>query len=206
MPTIEAARSWYPQSDPVHGFDHVMRVHHLAERLAIAEEADQEIVLAAALLHDVESDRSEHHQAAAEFAAEILQSEGWEDERIAAVQHCIRAHRFRDESERPQSLEAKVLYDADKLDAIGATGVARAIAFALGAGQPVYAPPSSRFLHSGEREPFEPHSAYHEYLFKLRKLKDHLFTPTARNLAEERHRILVTYFEALDAEMHDSSP
>ena len=57
MPTIESARSWYPVNDPVHGFDHVLRVYHLAEQLALAEGADLEIVRAAALLHDAESEQ-----------------------------------------------------------------------------------------------------------------------------------------------------
>ena len=54
MPTIEQARAWYTDSDPVHDFDHVLRVYRLAERLAEAEGADLTIVRAAALLHDAE--------------------------------------------------------------------------------------------------------------------------------------------------------
>src|SRR3989304_3806485 len=99
MPTIETARAWYPDDDPVHGFDHILRVYRMAERLAHAEGADLEIVRAAALLHDAEgttpggAERANHHHSSAEFAAEILGAEGWSPERIAAVQHCIRAHR-----------------------------------------------------------------------------------------------------------------
>ena len=52
MPTLEQARQWYPEQDPVHGWDHILRVYHMAERLALAEGADLEIVHAAALLHD----------------------------------------------------------------------------------------------------------------------------------------------------------
>ena len=127
MPTIETARSWYPENDPVHGFDHVMRVYKMAERLAQAEGADLEIVRAATLLHDaegpgVEESREDHQHKSALFAHLVLQSEGWPEERIHAVAHCIRAHRFRDDREQPQPLEAKVLFDADKLDAIGAIG------------------------------------------------------------------------------------
>src|SRR4030066_267758 len=102
MPSIEQARAWAPDSGPVHGFDHVLRVYRMAERLAQAEGADLEIVRAAALLHDAEGSqtsggdagRVDHHHASAEFAREILEAEGWQAERIAAVQHCIRAHRF----------------------------------------------------------------------------------------------------------------
>lgn len=197
MPTLEQARRWYPEAvdftadDPVHGFDHVLRVYRLAERLALAEGADLEIVRAAALLHDAADRRNggerDHHQAAAEFARRQLQEEGWPPERIEAVEHCIRAHRFRHNSEAPASLEAQVLFDADKLDAIGATGVWRALGYAWQHGQPAYAEPSPRFLATHQLEAGEAHSAYHEHLFKLSKLKDRLFTRTARELAERRH-------------------
>lgn len=205
MPSLEQARAWYPEYDPVHGFDHILRVYRMAEKLAIAEGGDIEIVRAAALLHDAEGSatgggeegRLNHHQVSADFARQVLEAEGWPEERIAAVLHCIRAHRFRDESENPQTLEARILFDADKLDVIGAIGVARTIAYDVVVGQPIYSPPSDRFVRTGEREPDEPHTSYHEYLFKLRKIKERLHTKTARELAEERHRFLMEFFERL---------
>lgn len=208
MPTIEQARAWYASYDPVHGFDHVLRVYRMAERLARSEKADLEIVLAAALLHDAEgsateggdSGRRAHHQASAELAAQVLLEEGWPAGRIAAVTHCIRAHRFRDNSEPPQTLEAKILFDADKLEVIGAIGVARTIAYDVVVGAPFYEEPSEHFLKTGEEETGEMHSSYHEYLFKLRKIKDRLYTPTARSLAEGRHRFLDEFFSRLAAE------
>lgn len=207
MPTLEQAQAWYAQSDAVHNFAHVQRVYYLGERLARSENADLEIVRAAALLHDAQgaapgaAGRLEHHLASAEFALQVLTAEGWPPERIAAVQHCIRAHRFRDDSEPPATIEAKVLFDADKLDVLGAVGVERVIAYAVLAGQPVYAPPSAHFLQSGQVEPGEPHSAYHEYLFKLSKIKDRLYTPAARALAAVRHQYLDEFFHVLAAEM-----
>jgi uncharacterized protein len=207
MPDIEEARHWYPAADPVHGFDHVLRVYRLAERLARLEGADMQIVLAAVLLHDAQGGpanqaaRLDHQHASAEFAGQVLHAEGWPEPCIAAVQHCISAHRFRDESEQPATLEAQVLFDADKLDAIGAIGVARAIAYAALAGQPAYAPPSAGFLATGELDPGEPHSAYHEYLFKLRKLKDRLYTPAARVIAGERHATMAEFFNQLAKEI-----
>jgi uncharacterized protein len=210
MPTIETARKWYPVADLVHGFDHVLRVYHLADHLAQAEGADIKIVRAAALLHDVDSSqlkerqtrRLQHHIAAAEFAEQVLSAEGWSPEGIAAVSHCIRAHRFRDDLEQPQTLEAQVLFDADKLDAIGTIGVTRAIAFATQAGSPAYAPPSTKFIETGQLEDGELHSAYHEHLFKLSKIRIRLYTPTARVIAEERHRIMEDFFNQLSAEWH----
>jgi uncharacterized protein len=127
--------------------------------------------------------------------------EGWPAEKIAAVQHCIRAHRFRDDREPPATIEAQVLFDADKLDVLGAIGAARTIAYAVLAGEPIYAEPSPRFRSTGEKEPCEPHSAYHEYIFKLCKIKDRLFTATARRLAEERDAYLAEFFIQLGAEV-----
>ncbi len=207
MPTLEQARQWYSDADPVHDFAHIQRVYAMAERLAAAEGADLEIVRAAALLHDAEgsragsSARAGHHLASADFAAEVLSAEGWAADRIAAVQHCIRAHRFRDNREPPATPEARVIFDADKLDVIGAVGVARVIAYAVKVGQPVFAPPSARFLASGEPEPDEPHSAYHEFLFKLSRIRERLFTPAARQIAEERHDYIAGFFERLQQEM-----
>jgi len=208
MLTIEKARNWYLQSDPIHDFDHVLRVYAMAERLAKAEGADLEIVRAAALLHDARGSapgagqRANHHHSSAEFAESILKSEGWPREKIEAVLHCIRAHRYRDLSEPPQTLEAKVLFDADKLDVLGAIGAVRTILYAALDGKPAYTEPSDQFRQSGQEEPGELHSAYHEYLFKLCKIKDRLFTSTARALAEERHTFLVAFFEELRAEMN----
>ncbi len=207
MPTLEQARAWYTHSDAVHDFAHIERVYRMADRLAHAEGADLEIVHAAALLHDTgettpgAEERASHHFEAADFAAEVLQAEGWSAERIAAVQHCIRAHRYRDDREPPATPEAQVIFDADKLDVLGAIGVARAIAYATLAGEPVFAHPSARFLQSGEKEPGEPHSAYHEFLFKLRNVQARLFTPAARALAEGRSAYLSEFFEQLQAEL-----
>jgi len=210
MPSVETARAWYAGADLVHDFDHVMRVYRMAERLAHTEGADLEIVRAAALLHDAqgsapggeEQDRASHHQHSAEFARQILEHEGWPAARIEAVLHCIRAHRYRDTREPPATLEAQILFDADKLDVLGAIGAARTIAYAVLDGQPVYAEPSTHFIQTGEKEPGEPHSSYHEYLFKLSKVKDRLFTPTARALAAERHTYLENFFTRLADEEH----
>jgi len=207
MPSIEQARTWYKDADVVHDFEHVERVYRMAERLALAEGADLEIVHAAALLHDAEGtmpgaeERRDHHLSSAEFAARVLTEEGWPAGKIAAVQHCIRAHRFRDNREPPATIEARVLFDADKLDVLGAIGAARTIAYAVLAGEPIYAEPSERFRSTGEKEPWEPHSAYHEYIFKLCKIKERLFTATARRLAEERDAYLAEFFIQLGAEV-----
>ena len=124
MPTIESARAFYTAADPVHDFDHILRVLALAERVGRVEGADLEIVRAAVLLHDA-SGATPARRASAAITRSRPPSparcwgRGWPDERRAAVQHCIRAHRFRS-TEAPRTLEAKVLFDCDKLDVLGA--------------------------------------------------------------------------------------
>lgn len=220
MLSLETARAWYPLDDPVHGYDHIVRVYKIAEQLAAAEGADVEIVRAAALLHDVQetegkggqgadvppqeskepAQRSDHHRFAAKFTQQILEAEGWAEERITAVQHCILAHRFRDDTEHPVTLEAQILYDADKLDAIGAIGAARAIAFAIMEGKPIYTKPSDLFNQEGKLQPGETHSAYHEYIYKLCKISDRVFTTSGKVLAGQRHRVMSEFFEQLESE------
>jgi uncharacterized protein len=208
---IETARDWYPDDDPVHGFAHILRVLRMAEHLAGLEGADIEIVRAAALLHDaVDPNLAEqpaaearlaHHLASAAFARRVLSTAAWPAARIQAVEHCIRAHRFRDDREPPATLEARILFDADKLDAIGAIGIARAVAYAARAGQPFFAPVSEQFRQSGQLLPGEPHSAYHEHIFKLDRIPDRLFTESARWIAAERQAFMRTFFERLSVEL-----
>jgi uncharacterized protein len=206
MPTVKEAKTWYPLDDPVHGFDHVLRVLRMAERIGTQLSANMDVLKAAALLHDAagahpggSSSRGDHEHASAAFARHILEEKGWDHEAIDAVAHCIKAHRYRNQ-EQPKSLEARILFDADKLDVVGAFGVARTIGYAIQAGQPVYAKPSAKFMGSGEKEPNEPHSAYHEYLFKLRHVKDRLYTEIAKEIAEDRHEFLCAFFDQLAEE------
>lgn len=206
MPSLAQARAWYATADPVHAFDHIERVLALAERIGQTEGADMEVLRAAVLLHDAvnaapadAAGRAAHHKAAADFAYTILHAEGWPADRIAAVQHCIRAHRFRGD-EKPQTLEAKILFDSDKLDVLGAVGAARTIAYAALAGQPLTGEPSAQFRATGQKEPAEPHTPYHEFLYKLVHIKDRLYTPTARAIAADRHRYLAEYFARLQLE------
>ncbi len=208
MIDIEAARQYYAEHDGWNGFDHVLRVLRLAERIAREEGADLEIVRVAALLHDTgRADEQRtgvcHAQAGAEKARVILR--GWPPERIEAVAQAIAQHRFRG-ARGPSSLEAQVLFDADKLDAIGAIGVARAYAVAGQQQQHLWAQVPQEYIQRS-REAAQgdwvdgEHTPVHEFLFKLVKLRDLMYTPTGRRLAEGRHQYMVAYFERLEREI-----
>jgi uncharacterized protein len=200
--TIEEARRHYEGADAVHDFDHVLRVLALAERLAREEGADLEIVRTAVLLHDVargQGDRllADHAAAGAEVARRLLAH--YPPARVEAVAHAVAAHRFRS-GPVPQTLEARVLHDADKLDAIGAVGVARAFAFGGHEGQRLWAdvPPAYEESAATRHE----HTPVHEYHIKLLKIQDRLLTESARRLARERHKFMVAFFERLDQEVY----
>jgi uncharacterized protein len=195
--TIQEARQYYEGADAGHDFDHVLRVLALAERLGRSEGADLDIVRAAALLHDVARGQGvDHAQAGAELTYHLLA--GQPTERVEAVAHAVAAHRFRT-GPAPQTLEARVLHDADKLDAIGAIGVARAFAYGGHEGQRLWAevPPGC------EEDAIAPgeHTPVHEYHVKLLKVRDRLLTESARRLAEERHGFMVAFFERLEREV-----
>ncbi len=208
--TIEQARELYMDDDPVHDFAHVLRVLMLAERLAKMEGADLEIVQTAVLLHDIarpdddnadsdfalEADeKTDHAMLAGQRARRIL--EGSTPAFVDAVVHAIEAHRFRNDIE-PQTIEAKVLFDADKLDAIGAVGVARAFAYTGRHSMPLWGAVSEDY-RPGESD--EQHTANHEFHVKLKWIKDRLYTTSGRRIAEARHKVMVTFFEEMAAEV-----
>jgi len=208
MITIEEAQSHYPSEDAAHDFEHVLRVLRLAECIGVAEGADMEVLRAAVLLHDVARVAEDeggpcHAQAGAARAREILA--GHPADKVEAVAHAIASHRFRN-SVVPQTLEAQILYDADKLDAIGAIGVARAYAIAGRHAQRLWAPVPDFFARRGTAEARRDvtnaeHTPVHEYIFKLSRLKDSLFTATARAIAEGRHNYMAEFFARLEREI-----
>jgi uncharacterized protein len=205
MITIDEARSYYGDSDAVHDFDHVLRVLALAEHIGQAEGADMEIVRAAVLLHDVgraraDAEEIDHAVLGAAQAREILT--GRPPAKVEAVAHAVAAHRYRAAPE-PETLEAQVLFDADKLDAIGAVGIARAFAYGGAHGQRLWAPVESVDAARWKEEGDDPnaHTPIHEFVVKLSKLKGRLFTPIGHAIAEERHAFMVSFFERMDAEV-----
>lgn len=208
MIDIDAARAYYADNDTAHGFDHVLRVWRMAERIGRAEGATMEIVQAAALLHDLgRADEQRtgvcHAQASAARAREILA--GQDAHKVEAVCEAIAQHRFRGER-GPSTLEAQVLYDADKLDALGALGVARAYAIAGLYHQHLWAEVAEAYAQrapTAGRADLEAneHTPVHEFRFKLAKLADRLYTPTGRQIAKERHQFMATFFERLEREV-----
>jgi uncharacterized protein len=205
MITIEQARPFYSDDDPVHDFDHILRVLALAERIGAAEGADMDVLRAAALLHDVGRDEAgaaglDHAEFAAARAREILA--GQPAEKVEAVVDAIIAHRFRT-GPPPNSLEGRVLFDADKLDAIGAIGVARAFAYSGRAGKRLWGPVADDYLVRWQRGAAESdeHTAVHEFVVKLSRLKDRLFTSEGRRIARERHAVMAGFYERLADEV-----
>lgn len=197
MITIDQARALYSGADAAHSFDHILRVLALAEHIAAAEGADLEIVRTATLLHDIARLEPDHQQLGAARAREILA--GQPAERVEAVCHAIEAHRFR-KGPAPTTIEACCLFDADKLDAIGAVGVARSIAYGAVHGQRIWSQPLES-IDAGQPPGGDTYTPSHEFVYKLARLADMLTTATARRIAADRHRVMVEFFHRLDLEV-----
>jgi len=189
--SVERVKPLYG-GEAAHDFDHALRVLTTAERIGRAEGADPAIVRAAALLHDIgrEQERREggdHATLGATRARELLAD--WPAPAVDAVCHAIACHRFRVQRP-PRTVEAKVVHDADKLDAIGAVGVARAFAYGGAHGRRLWA-------EDGEGE----HTSLQEFRVKLRRIRERLLTDEARRIADERHAFMVTFFERMADEV-----
>ena len=204
---IDEVRRLYGEADSVHDFDHILRVLTLAERIARAEGADVELVRTAALLHDWGRAEAveralDHAQVAASRARTWLTARDYPPTQIDAVTHAIAAHRFRTEP-APATLEAQVLFDADKLDAIGAIGVARAFAYGGAHNQRLWAPISAVDLARWEDEGDDPqrHTPVHEFVVNLARIKDRLYTQEGRAIAAERHAYMAAFYERMTAEV-----
>jgi uncharacterized protein len=209
--SLNAARQWYERSGSGHDFDHVLRVLALAQQIAAAEGADPAVVYTAALLHDVgESEgRKDHHLRGAAIAREILLNQP--PEFVEAVAHAIEAHRFRADPV-PCTLEAKVVSDADKLDAIGAIGVARAFAHAGSRGTALWRKSWRQIAEAtlsslpmdasnGPQILGADYTPVHEFVYKLNRIPERLYTSTARSIAAERLQFMRAFFDRLDLEM-----
>jgi len=189
------------QAKGSHDFEHTMRVYHLCEHIGSVEGADMFILRLAALLHDIArplQDKSKgklcHAKEGAIVAGKILVSLGVDVNVINEVKHCIETHRFRND-DVPETIEAKILYDADKLDSIGSIGIARTYVFAGEVGAKVH---NDKGVNVLETESYGPEdTGYREYMVKLRHIAGKLITGEGKRIGQGRNEFMKSFYERL---------
>lgn len=171
-----------PLQGSVHSFDHVQRVYAIATFLAKEEKADLELVQMSALLHDVGRALGEpHNETGAKRTDEILTDLQYPPEKRDKIVRIVLHHPLRFKGTL-RSLEEQIIWDADKLDLLGVIGVARVFHF-----------------YGALNRSFDGAVKYcHD---QLRSIPNFMHTPTAKNLAERRHREAMSFLSALDKEL-----
>lgn len=194
--------------DSAHDKEHVYRVFYNALAIAEGEErVDYDVLTAACLLHDIGREEQYknpelcHAREGSKKAYAWLIDEGWTEEKAAHVRDCILTHRYRSEN-TPESVEAKILFDADKLDAAGTMGIARTLMYKALVGEPLYTVGRDGVPSDGSGG--EPPSFFHEYHFKLKNLYDNFYTKKGRELAEKKRRGAEAFYEAMLREVRDT--
>lgn len=192
-------------SNSSHDREHVMRVLYTALWLARTEQGvDCDILIAACLLHDIgreaqfQDPKVCHAAEGAKMAEAFLRGIDWNEERAKHVSDCIRTHRWRSD-DMPESMEAKILFDADKLDVSGAIGIARTLMYQGEAGEPLYTVNGGSVCPGTDRE--DPESFYKEYNIKLKGIGTALFTEEARRIARERSKAAEAFYNSLTQEV-----
>lgn len=192
-------------ADSAHDAEHIYRV--LSNAMVIAREetgVNYDILITACLLHDIGRpdqirDPSVCHAAVGcEKAYAFLTENGFSSDFAASVRDCIRTHRFR-KNDQPESLEAKILFDADKLDVVGAIGVARTLVYKGTVTEPLYTRRPDGTISDGAGE--EQHSFFREYHRKLNKLYDRFYTAAGCRLAQSRRAAAQSFYESLYREV-----
>lgn len=192
--------------DSAHDKEHVYRVLYNALEIAGSETApDYDVLITACLLHDI--GRREqfdnpvlcHAMVGGEKAYKFLTEHGFDSEFSGRVRHCIQTHRFR-RSMQPESMEAKILFDADKLDVTGALGIARALMYKGNVAEPIYTRLPDGSISDGTQDTAP--SFFYEFKFKLEKLYDKFYTAKGTQLAQERRQIAVAFYESLYREVN----
>ena len=193
-------------ADSSHDKEHIYRVLDNGIRIGREEgNVDWDVLIAACLLHDV--GRPEqfgdpalcHAQVGSEKAYRFLREQGFSEEFSEKVRHCVLTHRFR-KARPPQTLEAKILFDADKLDVTGALGVARTLQYKGNVGDPLYLRKPDGSVDDGTGEGGD--SFFREYKFKLEKLYDRFYTQTGALLAQQRRKAAADFYNALYQEVN----
>jgi uncharacterized protein len=190
--------------DPAHDFHHIMRVYKNAKLIGQHEGADMDVLLPAVLLHDIivypkgSAMSSRSSDESAELAENILQSHGYSQYEIKRISYCIQSHSF---TKRlvPASLEGKILQDADRLDALGAIGIARTFSVS-GSEKRTFYKADDPFYRSS-RELDDRQWTLDHFQTKLLKLKDLMHTKTAKKIAQERTTFMMLFIRQLQKEI-----
>ena len=194
--------------DSAHDKEHVYRVLYTA--LDIAQEegnVDYDILITACLLHDIgrkeqfENPKCCHAQVGAQKAFDFLINHNFDEAFAEAVRDCIQTHRYR-RNNLPQTKEAKILFDADKLDACGAIGIARTLIYKGRVEEPLYSLDAEGKVSDGSGD--DTPSFFQEYKYKLENIYDHFFTKCGAKLARMRQAAAVAFYDSMLAEVKAS--
>lgn len=188
--------------DSAHDKEHCYRVLYHALDLAVGEKTlvDYDVLIAACLLHDVgreeqHKDKSVcHAEAGSQKAQAHLLRQGWNPEQVKHIAECIYTHRFRSEHP-PQTSEAKILFDADKLDVCGTMGIARTLLYQGKMKQPIYSVTKDGRVLPGDVS--EQPSFLREYHRKLKHVQDRLYTDCAKEIARQKEKVLDDFYKEL---------
>jgi len=144
----------------------------------------------------------DHAVLGSEVASNILRTLEYEDEKIEKIKQCIVTHRFRT-GNIPNTIEAKILFDADKLDAIGAIGIARTFMLSGQFGQRLVLNNSvndylnKNTVENGRIKDISQHTPFIEYEVKLKKIPNKLYTEKAKEIGKERIEFMEEFFHRL---------
>ena len=201
--TLDEIKEMYESADSAHDFSHIMRVYNNAQEIGKAEGADMQVLLYAALLHDVGAE-SRLSEASAEsdalrlgIADEFLEKKGLPEDIRNKVLYAIDVHRF-SKGIVPATKEAKILQDADRLDAMGAVGIARVFMTGGAMGRKFYSP-EDPFCKT--RIPDDKMWNLDHFFRKILKLESGMHTETARRVASRRTTVLKRYLGDLQKEI-----
>ena len=187
--------------DSAHDKEHIYRVLYTALDIAGTEEAvDMDVLIAACLLHDIgrreqfEDPNVCHARAGADKAYRFLAEHGFPESFAAHVRDCIFTHRYR-KGNQPGTIEAKILFDADKVDVSGAIGIARTLVYKGQVSEPLYTVlPNGQILDgTDDREP----SFFQEYKFKLEGLYNKFYTARGAEIAAGRRQAAAAFYDSL---------